>query len=76
MILSGDQLYQMDYRKLMARHKENGSHTVATIPVNDQDATGFGIMKTNEHGLIDSFVEKPAIEEFTKWGSKVPEEYL
>lgn len=76
LILSGDQLYQMDYRKLMARHKENGSHlTVATIPVNDQDATGFGIMKTNEHGLIDSFVEKPAIEELTKWGSKVPEEY-
>jgi len=76
LILSGDQLYQMDYRKLMKRHKENKSHlTVATIPVDANDATDFGIMKTNDSGLIDSFVEKPSLDELENWGSKVPEEY-
>lgn len=76
MILSGDQLYQMDYRSLMERHKQNNSHlTVATIPVNAEDATGFGIMKTNKNGMIDSFVEKPALDQLEEWGSKVPEEY-
>ncbi len=76
LILSGDQLYQMDYRKMLERHKKNKSHlTVATIPVEAHDATGFGIMKTNEEGLIDSFVEKPSLEELENWKSTVPEEY-
>ncbi len=76
LILSGDQLYQMDYRKMLERHKKNKSHlTVATIPVQAHDATGFGIMKTNEGGLIDSFVEKPSLEELENWKSNVPEQY-
>ncbi len=75
-ILSGDQLYQMDYRELMKKHIQNKSHlSVATIPVDANDATGFGIMKTNDKGLIDSFIEKPSLEELKEWGSKVPEEY-
>lgn len=77
LILSGDQLYQMDYRKLLDKHKKNKSQlTVATIPVEANDATGFGIMKTNSDGLIDSFVEKPSLEELEKWKSNVPEPYL
>lgn len=77
LILSGDQLYQMDYRKLLDRHKKNKSDlTVATIPVEANDATGFGIMKTNADGLIDSFVEKPGLEELENWKSNVPEPYL
>jgi glucose-1-phosphate adenylyltransferase len=76
LILSGDQLYQMDYRLMLERHKENGSDlTVATIPVVAEDATGFGIMKTNSEGMIDSFVEKPDMEELKKWKSDVPEPY-
>ena len=76
LILSGDQLYQMDYRKMLLRHKENKSDlTVATIPVIDEDATGFGIMKTNKEGMIDSFVEKPDLEELQKWKSNVSEPY-
>ncbi len=76
LILSGDQLYQMDYRAMLARHKENESDlTVATIPVVAEDATGFGIMKTNKDGMIDSFVEKPGLEELDAWKSDVPEPY-
>lgn len=76
LILSGDQLYQMDYQKMMQRHKEKGADlTVATIPVSAKDATGFGIMKTNSEGTIESFVEKPSEEELGKWKSEVPEQY-
>ena len=76
LILSGDQLYQMDYSEMLDLHiKQQADLTVATIPVIDRDATGFGIMKTNSEGLIDSFVEKPATEELEKWKSNVPEPY-
>lgn len=76
LILSGDQLYQMDYSEMLELHiKQQADLTVATIPVIDRDATGFGIMKTNSDGLIDSFVEKPATEELEKWKSEVPEPY-
>ncbi len=76
LILSGDQLYQMDYREMLKKHKENNSDlTVATIPVEAEDATGFGIMKTNKDGMIDSFVEKPGLDELEKWKSNVPEPY-
>ena len=76
LILSGDQLYQMDYSEMLDLHiKQQADLTVATIPVIDRDATGFGIMKTNSEGLIDSFVEKPATEELEKWKSDVPEPY-
>jgi glucose-1-phosphate adenylyltransferase len=76
LILSGDQLYQMDYRELLERHKENKSDlTIATIPVNAEDATGFGIMKTNEKGLIDSFIEKPDLETLKDWKSAVPDKF-
>ncbi len=75
LILSGDQLYQMDYRKLLEVHKrDNADLTVATIPVDASEATGFGIMKTNEEGMIESFVEKPPAEELDKWASETSSE--
>ncbi len=75
LILSGDQLYQMDYRKLLEVHKrDNADLTVATIPVDASEATGFGIMKTNEEGMIESFVEKPPAEELDKWASETSPE--
>ncbi|SMO65230.1 glucose-1-phosphate adenylyltransferase [Fodinibius sediminis] len=75
-ILSGDQLYQMDYRKMIEKHENNNADlTVATIPVEAEDATGFGIMKTNESGLIERFIEKPDKEELDQWQSDMPEKF-
>jgi len=75
LILSGDQLYQMDYQKLLAYHQEKGADvTIATTPVNASDATGFGIMKVQADGMIDRFVEKPSAAEVTKWKSVVSTE--
>lgn len=75
-ILSGDQLYQMDYREMVAKHEETDADlTIATIPVVADDATGFGIMKTSDGGEIESFVEKPDKEELEKWQSDMPEKF-
>ena len=76
MILSGDQLYQMDFEKILNYHVEKKAEvTVATIPVVDKDATAFGIMKVNGDGIVDSFVEKPSFDTLEKWKSDVDEEY-
>jgi glucose-1-phosphate adenylyltransferase len=59
-ILSGDQLYRMDYRHVLRQHLETNSDiTVGTIPVNRAAAPGFGIMHTDEKRRIIEFVEKP-----------------
>ena len=60
LILSGDHLYRMDYRKFLERHYEtNADVTVAVIPANPQDAEGFGLLKTDADGRIVEFKEKP-----------------
>src|SRR5699024_8482655 len=75
LILSGDQLYSMDFNTMLKEHIEKKAEiSIATIPVNAQDATGFGIMKTNEEGYIDSFVEKPGADVLNQWESNVSEE--
>ncbi|MBD1426465.1 glucose-1-phosphate adenylyltransferase [Sphingobacterium arenae] len=75
LILSGDQLYQMDYSSLIDFHVENGGNvTIATIPVNASDATSFGILKANEDNEITAFTEKPDSEEVLKWSSEVSED--
>lgn len=59
LILSGDQLYQIDFQEMLASHKQAGADiTVATIPVSAKEASEFGILKT-ENGMITSFIEKP-----------------
>jgi glucose-1-phosphate adenylyltransferase len=59
LILSGDQLYQLDFVEMLAAHKAaNAEITVATIPVTAREASEFGILKT-ENGMITSFIEKP-----------------
>lgn len=59
LILSGDQLYQIDFQQMLQEHKQTGADiTIATIPVGQRDASEFGILKT-ENGMISSFVEKP-----------------
>lgn len=70
LILSGDQLYHMDYQIMLEHHKKNNAAiSIATIPVNADDATGFGIMKKNENNSITSFIEKPSLEELVNWKS-------
>ena len=60
LILSGDQLYTMDYNKIMAHHIENEADvTIATIPVKAEQAPGFGILKTGIDHQITEFHEKP-----------------
>ncbi len=59
LILSGDQLYQIDFQEMLHNHKEkNAEITIATIPVAEKEASDFGILKT-EDGFITSFIEKP-----------------
>ena len=59
-ILSGDQLYRMDFRDVLAQHIESGSDiTIATTPVSREDASQFGIMRTDANRRIYEFVEKP-----------------
>ncbi|QQT25085.1 glucose-1-phosphate adenylyltransferase [Sphingobacterium spiritivorum] len=72
LILSGDQLYQMDFSELIDFHIQNkGEVTLATIPVSKKDAPGFGILKANERNEITSFIEKPSTELLPNWTSEV-----
>ncbi|MBP0902920.1 glucose-1-phosphate adenylyltransferase [Mariniflexile gromovii] len=72
LILSGDQLYQMDYDKMIEAHeKSNAAISIATIPVNAKDATGFGILRANDENVITSFIEKPDASLLPEWTSEV-----
>lgn len=74
LILSGDQLYQMDFQDMLDFHIKNGGDiTIATIPVNKKDATGFGILKSDEENNITSFIEKPSYDLLSEWTSDVSE---
>ncbi len=60
-ILSGDQLYRMDFREMLKTHQESGAElTIAAKPITRTQATGLGIMGTDDSGQITSFLEKPA----------------
>src|ERR1700710_1044516 len=70
LILSGDQLYQMDFMEMLNNHIEKKADiSIATIPVGDRDASEFGIMKMNKEGYITSFVEKPKANILSEWVS-------
>ncbi|ANI88972.1 glucose-1-phosphate adenylyltransferase [Arachidicoccus ginsenosidimutans] len=74
LILSGDQLYQMDFKDMLDKHINSGAEiSIATIPVNAKDATDFGIMKTNEEQHITSFIEKPSSDLLPQWTSDTGE---
>lgn len=74
LILSGDQLYQMDFGEMVRNHEMNGAEiSIATIPVNGKDASDFGILKADENNLITSFIEKPKKELLPEWKSDVGE---
>ncbi len=60
LILSGDQLYRMDFRTLMETHHESKADcTIAVLPVPRDQASGLGIVKMDDTGRVVGFVEKP-----------------
>ena len=61
LILSGDHIYKMDYRKMIAEHEKAGADcTIAVIEVPMEEASRFGIMNCNPDGSVYEFEEKPA----------------
>jgi glucose-1-phosphate adenylyltransferase len=63
LILSGDQLYRMDFRALLHQHIRSGADiTLATKPVHRNEVSEFGIMHSGVDRRITRFVEKPADE--------------
>lgn len=75
LILSGDQLYQMNFNDMIEAHEKAGAAiSIATLPVNAKEATGFGILKTNDENIITSFIEKPSADLLAEWTSEVSDE--
>ncbi len=75
LILSGDQLYKMDFNEMLNEHINKGADiSVATLPVKSKEATAFGILKTDEESFISSFTEKPSLDKLPGWESEVSEE--
>jgi glucose-1-phosphate adenylyltransferase len=74
LILSGDQLYRMDLRDLLVKHKESGAAiTIACTPVSREDASQLGILKVDKAHTITEFLEKPGPTKDIS-GFKVPSE--
>src|SRR3954449_7359324 len=60
LILSGDQLYRMDFRHLLQTHQDSQADvTIAVLPVTADQASGLGIMRVDDTGKVIGFVEKP-----------------
>jgi glucose-1-phosphate adenylyltransferase len=60
LILSGDQLYRMDFRQLLKTHEDTDADiTIAVLPVTRDQASGFGILRLDDTGRVTGFVEKP-----------------
>ena len=67
LVLSGDQLYKMDFRMLLSFHEEKKSEiTIACNPVNPEHIKDYGIMSIDKKGKINGFVEKPQSEDVIK----------
>jgi len=75
LILSGDQLYQMDFCEMIEHHKKTGADiSIATIPVPAREASEFGILKADDKHMITSFIEKPKQDLLPDWVSDTGEE--
>ncbi|TWT56918.1 Glucose-1-phosphate adenylyltransferase [Thalassoglobus neptunius] len=60
LILSGDQLYRMNFREMLDVHKSNNADvTIATLPIDQEKAASFGITRLDENGRVCGFLEKP-----------------
>lgn len=59
-ILSGDHLYRMDYSHFVQAHRDSGADvTLSVVPIDEQRASDFGLMKIDDNGRIVDFSEKP-----------------
>jgi glucose-1-phosphate adenylyltransferase len=76
LILSGDQLYRMDFRQLLKTHRESRADvTIAVLPVNAEQARSFGILRLDDTGRVVGFTEKPQTQEqLAPW--KTPVEWI
>jgi glucose-1-phosphate adenylyltransferase len=73
LILAGDQLYHMDFARMLETHRRQVADvTVAVTPVPSEQATGFGILKMNGLGRITHFEEKPPTERLPQLVSEIP----
>jgi len=64
MILSGDQLYRMDYGEMLQTHQESGADvTIGALPVDRQAARALGIMRVDDDGKVVGFLEKPQTDD-------------
>jgi glucose-1-phosphate adenylyltransferase len=64
LIISGDQLYRMNFRSMMATHEKSGADvTIAAVPVASEAARSFGIMRLDDSGRVVGFLEKPQTRE-------------
>lgn len=60
LILSGDQLYRMDFEKMLGVHQQhNADVTIATLPIDKEKASAFGITRLDDNGRVIGFLEKP-----------------
>ncbi len=76
LVLSGDQLYRMDFRHLLATHREaHADVTLAVLPVTGGQASGLGIVQGDEAGRVVGFHEKPQSEAQLR-PLRTPEEWL
>jgi len=73
LVLAGDQLYQLDFRKMKDTHRRHvADATVAVLPVPGEQTSGFGILKVNRQGRIVHFEEKPKPERLSELESDIP----
>lgn len=64
LILSGDQLYRMDFEKMLrSMQQTNADVTIAAIPCDREQARSFGIMRLDDTGRVLGFLEKPKTDE-------------
>jgi len=68
LVLSGDQLYRMDFRRLIENHRETDADvSIAVLPVPPLSAPELGILKVDEKGRVREFIEKPRIDQLEGW---------
>ena len=67
MVVSGDQIYRMNYQEMLKTHVDSGADaTIAGLPVHREAAQSFGIMRIDDTGRVQGFLEKPKTDEDLK----------
>jgi glucose-1-phosphate adenylyltransferase len=75
LILSGDQLYQMDFNAMIKAHEDaKADISIASLPVVAKEAPEFGILKADPENIITEFIEKPSADLLPLWESQVSDE--